>query len=114
MKKIRNYRQGEVLILTERADGEQIGFPQDWKKRARLIKDGVIAEGEISGHKHEVANGRLYDHPEKKGIMILEAGEGCTVTHPEHKPVSVPKGVYEIEIQREFTGGKEQSRKVKD
>lgn len=114
MKKPRNYRQGEVMILTEDEHGKKIAFPDKWKAKAKEIPEGVIAEGEVSGHKHEVQNGRLYDHPDKKGVMILEAGEGCIVTHPEHKPISVPKGVYEIEIQREFTGGKEQSRKVKD
>jgi len=114
MGRLNNYRQGEILILTRDEDRQKIEFPDKWKKHAKRIPSGVIAEGEISGHKHEVTNGRLYDHPEKKGVMILEAGEGCVVTHPEHKPINVPKGVFEINIQREFTGGKEQSRKVKD
>jgi len=114
MSKSRNYRQGEVLILTHNYLGQKIEFPDNWKKKAKRVADNVIAEGEISGHLHQVTNGRLYDHPEKKGVMILEAGEGCIVTHPEHKPIHCPKGIFEIEIQREFTGGKEQSRKVKD
>ncbi|MCX5711602.1 MAG: hypothetical protein NTY47_00810, partial [Candidatus Omnitrophica bacterium] len=71
MKKPRNYRQGEVTILTEKEGGSRIFFPENWRKRAKLVKDNVIAEGEVAGHKHEVTNGRLYDHPDKKGVMIL-------------------------------------------
>lgn len=79
---------------------------QDWAKKAKRVPDNVIIEGEVSGHKHEVVNGRLYEHPTKKGVMILEAGEGCIVKHPEHKPIPVPKGTYQIDIQREYNEGK--------
>ena len=110
----KNYRQGEVLIFGKSKDEVKARYAKGWQKKHKPVKDNVIIEGEISGHKHEVTNGRLYESPDKKGVMVLEAGEGCVVTHPEHKPINVPKGVYEIDIQREFTGGKEESRKVKD
>jgi hypothetical protein len=109
-KQLKNYRQGEVLIFGE--DRLKSRLREDWKKKARLVPDNVIIEGEISGHKHEVINGKLYQHPDKKDVMILEAQEGCVVKHPEHKDVSMPKGVYEINIQREYDEGK--ARKVKD
>jgi hypothetical protein len=108
-KKLNNFRQGEVLIFGEDSLRD---IPADWKKRAKLVKDNVIIEGEITGHKHEVINGKLYDHPDKKDVMILEAEDGCIIKHPEHKDVPMPKGVYEINIQRELAEG--EARKVKD
>lgn len=109
---MKNFRQGEVLIFGVPKDGRKNQFQKGWQKKANPRADNVIIEGEVSGHKHEVINGRMYDHPEKKGVMILEAGEGCKVIHPEHKEIPVPKGVYEIEIQREYNG--KDSNKVKD
>lgn len=109
MRRLKNYRQGDVLILGE---SRLVGLREDWKKRAKPKSDNVIIEGEKTGHKHEVINGKLYQHPDKKDVMILEAGEGCIVKHPEHKEIAMPKGVYEIKIQREYDDGK--ARKVKD
>lgn len=108
----RNFRQGEVLIFGVPKDRIKNQFQKGWQKKAKPRADNVIIEGEMSGHKHEVINGRMYESPDKKGIMILEAGENCTVIHPEHKPIPVPKGIYEIEIQREYNG--KDSNKVKD
>lgn len=109
---MKNYRQGEVLIYGEKTLNSALMLPKGWQKKAKVVPGNIIIEGEISGHKHEVVNGRMYDHPDKKGVMILEAGEGCRVIHPEHKEIPVPKGVYEIEIQREYNG--KDSNKVKD
>jgi hypothetical protein len=108
----KNYRQGEVLIFGVDRSRAREDYPKGWNKKAKAIKDNVIIEGEISGHKHEVINGRLYEDPDNKDKMILEAGEGCRVIHPEHKEISVPKGIYEIDIQREYDG--KDARKVKD
>ena len=109
-----NYRQGEVLIFGVDKKTKQCRYQKDWHKKRgyRQVPDNVIIEGELAGHKHEVVNGKLYDHPDKKDIMILEAGENCVIKHPEHKPISMPKGTYEIKIQREFDGSKAKS--VKD
>ncbi len=108
----KNFRQGEVLIFGMPKERIKKRFQKGWQGKYKPHPDNVIIEGEISGHKHEVINGRLYDHPDKKGVMILEAQEGCRVIHPEHREIPVPKGVYEIEIQREYDG--KDSAKVKD
>lgn len=99
-----NYRQGEVLIFglkPSKKKPTELGFT--------LKEDGVIAEGEISGHLHAVTNGKLYEQGDK---MILEAEKGCILTHPEHKSVPIPEGKYEIQIQVEFN--EEKHTKVKD
>lgn len=103
-------RQGEVLFFYPEKK-----YTRDVIRKCKNIPNNVIIEGELAGHKHEVINGKLYEHPTDKDLMILEAEEGCKVIHPEHGPVPFPKGQYEIKIQREFSpADKEQSRKVKD
>jgi hypothetical protein len=100
---LKNYRQGDIIILgiTE--------IPYSYSKPI-LLATNVIREGEISGHKHEVKNGKLY---EMSGKIYIEADRGCQVIHPEHKPIHLPKGKYEINIQREYDEAKD-SKKVKD
>ena len=97
-------RQGEVLFFKAdkglKPNGKSIG--------------NVIIEGEVSGHKHEVLNGKLFEHPTDKEMMILEAEEGCKVIHPEHGPIPFPKGRYEIKIQREMSNDNKTARRVKD
>ncbi len=97
--KRKGYRQGEVAILK----GAEI--PQGCAE----VPNNVIIEGEVSGHKHEVKNGKLYSKGDK---MFLQAQEGCEVVHPEHKAIKVPRGVYEIRIQKEYKDG--DAKKVKD
>ena len=87
-----NYRQGDVLIF-------QIKKPRNKKVTDFGFKpkgDNIIIEGEITGHLHEVTNGKLY---EKEGKLIVEAGKGCVLIHPEHASIPLPQGVYEIKIQ---------------
>lgn len=96
------YRQGEVAILKWNGTKEEFCFLDE-------MKSGVIIEGELSGHKHEVKNGKLYN---KDGKMYLQAFDNCEVVHPEHKPIAVAKGLYEIRIQKEYKEG--EAKKVKD
>lgn len=106
-----NYRQGEVLIL-----GEWINQKGSLKGLIKH-KDNVIVEGEQSGHKHEVTNGQLFlfKKPGEEEKMVLDAKKDCTIKHPEHKPVNVKEGKYEIKLQRELdSNNKEQTKKVKD
>jgi hypothetical protein len=99
-----NYRQGEVLIFQVKARKPITAYGYTEKA------DNVIVEGEISGHKHEVDNGKLY---EKDGKIMLEASKGCILKHPEHKSLAIPEGKYEIGIQVEYDE-KEHKAKVKD
>lgn len=106
--KRKGYRQGEVGIIVA-PKGAKI--PQGFSE----VPDNVIIEGEISGHKHEVKNGKLLEKKDSatgETKMILQAFDNCEVVHPEHKPIKVPKGLYEIRIQKEFKEG--EAKKVKD
>ncbi len=84
------YRHGDVLISKV---SEVKG-----KKLAHL----VLAEGEVTGHAHRITAGEaeLY---ESNGVLFLKVvSEHAKLTHEEHKPIDLPKGDYEITIQREY------------
>jgi len=104
-----NYRQGDVLIFSLQ-DKYKRGIKSIIAEGYTLRDNNVIIEGEISGHKHEVENGKLY---EKNGKLIIEALQDCIVKHPEHAPIKLPQGTYEIDIQEEYDEEKHSS-KVKD
>jgi hypothetical protein len=91
------YRQGEVLIIPV------------IKIKGTKLSHRVIAEGEILGHKHELTSGELYEH---EGVMYLKAESETVLNHPEHKAIELPKGNYQIIIQREYD--ELQDRRVRD
>jgi len=95
------YRQGELLIKKVKG--------VSGNKLSHL----VIAEGEVTTHKHEITSGKaeLYAH---EGTLFLRCMEESVLTHPDHKEVMLPAGDYEITIQREYVVGDEKYRKVVD
>ncbi|MBI3929764.1 MAG: hypothetical protein HY319_29760 [Armatimonadetes bacterium] len=83
------YRQGDVLIVP--APKLPLGKP---------LKTNVLAEGEITGHAHRLeGDGRLVRSGEE---LYLEVRDRSTLTHEEHGPVTLPKGLYQVIQQREF------------
>jgi hypothetical protein len=95
------YRHGELII---RVVKEVKG-----KKRNNLI----LAEGEATGHKHEITTGdaELYD---ENGTLYLSVKSEAELTHQDHDTITLPKGNYEITIQKEYVVGEDKYRKVSD
>ena len=101
------YRQGDVGM-------DRINtIPEEAKiqKKGRI----VLAEGEVTGHCHEVATEDL-DHVtlyELDGKFYLSVKEmPAIITHQEHAPITLPVGNYEVVPQREYTP--EEVRRVQD
>ena len=70
-------RQGDLLIVkVEKIPTDAI------KQNSR-----VLAEGEATGHLHELDKGEVY---ENGGILYfkVDANEPATLLHPEHKAVT--------------------------
>lgn len=87
------YRHGDVII-------KQVA-----EVKGKKLKHLRLAEGEVSGHAHRITEGdaELYEH---KGILYLRIkSEKASLTHEEHKMIELPKGDYEIKIQREYEPG---------
>lgn len=88
------YRQGDVFIIPIKKAPEG----------ARSPHGQVLAYGEVTGHSHRVAeplDASLYTSGDKLWMDVL--ADTARVIHDEHGAIDVPKGLYEIRIQREYT-----------
>lgn len=98
MKKI--YRQGDVLFV-------RVARVPKGERRAR--RDGMILEGEATGHVHRVDHAQLeiaevYEIEERLFLSARE--DGVAIVHEEHGPIVLPAGDYEIIRQREYSPDK--------
>jgi hypothetical protein len=78
-----------------------------------LRKDGVLAEGEATGHSHEAVAEDVLVYGE--GVdREMKAPTGTKITHQEHKTIEVPPGDYVITRQREIDPDLLEARHVSD
>lgn len=87
-------RQGDLLIIKVKE------IPDDAVK----VKSRVLAEGEATGHMHELDLGEVY---EKDGVLYFKVPEGETATlnHQEHGAMTFETGEYKVIRQREYAPG---------
>ena len=88
---MKQYRQGDVLII------------EIDKVKGKKLDHLTLAKGEVTGHSHKITEGNaeLY---EENGVLYLSVkDETAKLTHEEHKEIVLPKGDYEIKIQREYS-----------
>jgi hypothetical protein len=85
-------RQGDVFIVpVAKLPGDLTGTRP------------VLAEGEVTGHAHRVADPTTAQvFKGSSGLFLEVTADSATVVHDEHAPVTVPRGSYEIRIQREY------------
>jgi hypothetical protein len=117
------YRQGDVLFCA--IDKLPAG------KTAKR-ENGVVAYGEVTGHKHALADlnaaevleidDGLFVRVSDEGLaidadtggqtggpyggarrLIERTVRGATFVHEEHGPITLPPGDYRVQIQREYT-----------
>ena len=84
-------RQGDLLIVKVNE------LPKECIKQNHRI----LAEGEATGHMHELDSGELY---EKGGTLFFRVPENQKITlkHQEHGPITFDPGVYKVIRQREY------------
>jgi hypothetical protein len=116
------FRQGELLFvpLSKEDYARLFGDEKDvtvmgWRK----LDTQVIREGEATGHKHEIMTklavaATLFAPPESllRGLAgmdritsedrLLVADGPIEIVHPEHKPLTLPKGMHLVIVQREY------------
>ena len=87
------YRQGDVIIIPDRKK------PKDAEKLDHLI----LALGEQTGHSHQIEKGNalLYAVAGMPGFLDVK-DETVDLVHEEHGKIALPKGTYEVRIQREY------------
>ena len=96
------FRHGELII-------KQVSAVKG-KKRSNLI----LAEGEATGHKHEITTGEAELYEDNGTLYLRVESDTAKLTHPDHNTITLPKGDYEITIQKEYTVDGEKYRRVMD
>jgi hypothetical protein len=97
------WRQGDVFLIST----------SELPAKGRLERKPVLAEGEVTGHAHRLedpASARVFSVG--SGLFLEVLAETATIIHEEHGPVTLPRGGYEIRIQREYSP--EEIRRVVD
>ena len=84
-------RQGDILIV------KISNIPENATKR----KFRILAEGEATGHLHQLDSGEVY---EKDGVLYFKVSseKPSTLLHPEHKAITFEPGAYKVVRQREY------------
>ena len=84
-------RQGDVILIPTTANIDGTKLPHL-----------TLAEGEVTGHRHQIINGEaeLY---ERDGVLYLKVlSPTAKLSHEEHHAIDIPKGEWQIRIQREY------------
>src|SRR5216684_73852 len=88
------YRQGDVLLVPV----EEV---PEGAKRVRP-KRLVIAEGEVTGHVHELVGGKV-ELFEKAEVVFARIMSAPQLQHAEHATQTIEPGVYRVVRQREYS-----------
>lgn len=83
------YRQGDILIV------KATKLPEKITPR----KSRVILEGEVTGHKHQLEGGLIFDSPQG---VFLSLESPTNLNHEEHDTITLPEGLYQVIRQREY------------
>jgi hypothetical protein len=120
-KKITAFRQGDVVLTPVTIE----------VKSLKKLGHTILALGEVTGHKHQVATlepeaATLYDITDRAeletvckqflpdyrwqdlpdgSVRLLEVTKATTVTHEEHKAVTLKPGKYVVNIQQAYQPG---------
>jgi hypothetical protein len=85
------FRQGDVIIT-----------PTISEILAPTLNHLVLAEGEGTGHRHQISSGEA-ELVELYGLLFLKVlSPTAILTHEEHAAVTIPQGNWEIRTQREY------------
>lgn len=88
------WRHGDVLIA------QAASIPGT----ATLRPGTVLAYGEITGHSHRVQDPQSAELWAQGTMLFLKIiTETATVIHEEHQAITLPRGLYRVWMQREYT-----------
>ena len=86
------------------------------REQGKRICGGVLALGEVTGHKHVILESEGYERYELGGAryLVVTAQGGVSISHEEHGVGVIEPGIYEERIDREYDYAEEMSRAVED
>ena len=88
------YRHGDLLVQAVES------LPANVRRLHHL----VLAQGELTGHSHRIAErdaAILFESPQ--GLFLSVTADKATMIHQEHSPIELSPGFYQIWRQREYT-----------
>jgi hypothetical protein len=84
------HRQGDLLLTAI-----------DQLPEGLTLRPGtLIVMGEATGHAHRLQEGRVWE--DAQGDLFLEVFVPTRVVHPEHHPIALDVGCYQVTRQREY------------
>jgi hypothetical protein len=90
------WRQGDVFIAAVAA------LPEGAVPQADL----VLVAGEMTGQNHRVEDGGWAQVLRRRDdLFVRVTAESVRVVHPEHGPITLPRGLYRVWQQREYAPG---------
>lgn len=102
-----NYRQGDILI-------KQIDKLPENLKIVNKENQFVLAEGEQTGHKHLLVADKLEVLQDEKGRYYFQLKDNATITHEEHKTITILPGIYKVGNEQEYDYFLKEVVKVQD
>ena len=82
-------------------------------KTAILTSTNIIAEGELTGHNHQIVGShQVFETLDKQ--LYLEAKQDVILKHEDHNTLTLPSGCYIIESQRKYDPFEDVEEKVVD
>lgn len=93
------FRQGDVLIIPVKS------VPKKLTEIPREDGRVILAHGEVTGHAHAIHSPRVTMFREDgsgAGLYLIANGP-AEIVHEEHATVALPKGLYEVRRQVEYT-----------
>ncbi|MDE1767152.1 MAG: hypothetical protein KGI27_12910 [Thaumarchaeota archaeon] len=99
------YRHGDITLrLVQKVEGKEVENNGSF----------VIANGETTGHRHLITAEIMTVRQAENGRYYLSLGEAGTLTHEEHKTLTIPAGDYEVVREREYEWFQKTTRQVVD
>lgn len=96
-------RQGDIgFSFGEYTDTEGVYWDGSVPEDAEEKEDGVIAEGEISGHHHRLSDGAKAALLIAGAVAYVRALRETEVIHEEHNTIILPAEDCKITRQREY------------
>ncbi|MEO1430116.1 MAG: hypothetical protein AAFV71_13835 [Cyanobacteria bacterium J06633_8] len=90
-------RQGDVILLPVKPnEGKKLDGLQ------KVLHHLVLAEGEVTGHKHRISEGEARLYTEYSGLFLRVLSDNALLVHEEHDFIDVPQGDWMVRIQREY------------
>lgn len=89
-----HYRQGDVLLVSI----------SDIPQAAARIKPKrvILAEGEVTGHVHELVGGKVKVYEDSAKAVFLQIMEAPELRHAEHATQTIAPGAYRVIRQVEY------------